>query len=378
MVVFGDAGSDTITGGSGNDQIFGDDGRVHYVKPAGAAGYDVVFGGDPDGSVLPAVSDAVFLTPDLLLTRDTTIGSGDTVQAGLGNDIVLGGRGVDTIHGDGNNDLILGDFGRVATRLVTGFVDATLLPLSQAVASHPFEWLSTDSTNTADAAGDTLYGDQGEDIILGQQGSDTIYGGTEDDDLTGGHNVAGGLDAGDLIDGGAGNDVILGDNGTILRTGSALSTLVRQLAGTTLADGVTAAPQLNPTGVETRQITLFDHPGAAGTFGDDYIAGGADDDVIFGELGDDTIQGDGSIDLPGTGNAAGSHERCRTGQPRRRLPHGESGRTRCRRHALLVNPSVDAPRPTATTTSRAAAATTSSSATSARTTSSAAARACSA
>ena len=96
VVVFGDAGSDTITGGSGNDQLFGDDGRVHYVKPAGAAGFDVVFGGDPDGSVLPAALDAVFLTPDLLLTRDTTIGAGDTIDAGLGNDIVLGGRGSDT------------------------------------------------------------------------------------------------------------------------------------------------------------------------------------------------------------------------------------------------------------------------------------------
>ena len=100
----------------------------------------------------------------------------------------------------------------MATRLAGGFVDATLLPLSMPVATHPFEWLSTDSTNTVDAAGDVLHGDQGEDIILGQQGDDTIYGGTEDDDLTGGHNVVGGLDAGDRIDGGAGNDVVAGDN----------------------------------------------------------------------------------------------------------------------------------------------------------------------
>ena len=215
VVVFGDAGSDTITGGTGNDQLFGDDGRVHYVKPVGAPGYDVVFGGDPDGSVLPATLDAVFLTPDLLLTRDTAIGAGDTIDAGPGNDIVLGGRGSDTVHGGTGNDLILGDFARVATRLAGGFVDATLLPLSQAVATHPFEWLSTDSTNTADAAGDALHGDAGEDVILGQQGADTITGGADDDDLTGGHNVVGGLDAGDVIDGGADHDVILGDNGTI-------------------------------------------------------------------------------------------------------------------------------------------------------------------
>jgi YD repeat-containing protein len=317
VVVFGDAGSDTITGGSGNDQLFGDDARVHYVKPAAAAGFDVVFGGDPDGSLLPAALDAVFLTPDLLLTRDTTIGAGDTIDAGLGNDIVLGGRGSDTVHGDGGNDLILGDFGRVATRIAGGFVDATSLPLSQEVDSHPFEWLSTDSTNTADAAGDVLHGDQGEDVVLGQQGGDTIYGGTEDDDLTGGHNVVGGLDAGDRIDGGAGDDVVLGDNGTILRTGSTESVRFQELLNGTIAGGVTGGSRPNPAGVEARQISVFDHPGAPGTSGDDYIAGGPDNDVIFGQIGNDTIQGDGDIDIvnapspcAGVGTGVGA---CRTG-----------------------------------------------------------------
>ena len=33
-----------------------------------------------------------------------------------------------------------------------------------------------------------------------------------------------------------------------------------------------------------------------GSFGNDYIAGGANNDLIFGQLGNDTIQGDGSID----------------------------------------------------------------------------------
>jgi len=35
----------------------------------------------------------------------------------------------------------------------------------------------------------------------------------------------------------------------------------------------------------------------AGSFGDDYIAGGPQSDLVFGELGNDTIQGDGSIDF---------------------------------------------------------------------------------
>src|SRR5258706_9676486 len=34
-----------------------------------------------------------------------------------------------------------------------------------------------------------------------------------------------------------------------------------------------------------------------GSFGNDYIAGGANNDVIFGQLGNDVVQGDGSIDF---------------------------------------------------------------------------------
>src|SRR6185503_13920959 len=33
-----------------------------------------------------------------------------------------------------------------------------------------------------------------------------------------------------------------------------------------------------------------------GSFGNDYIAGGAGNDLVFGELGSDVLQGDGSID----------------------------------------------------------------------------------
>ena len=35
----------------------------------------------------------------------------------------------------------------------------------------------------------------------------------------------------------------------------------------------------------------------AGSFGNDYIAGGAADDVLFGQLGNDIIQGDGGIEV---------------------------------------------------------------------------------
>ncbi len=188
-----------------------------------------------------------------------------------------------------------------------GDVNANLLPLS--TLTKPFTFTSIDTANT-DADGNSLGGDDiinagaGQDIAIAGQGNDTVYGEAGDDDIIGGHNVAGGHDGSDVLDGGTGNDVITGDNASILRRGDALNPRIRTLNGQVIYDSngtaqVNANPQLNPTGVEERTITLFDHSDtpAPNIFGNDNIAGGAQDDVIFGQLGDDTIQGDGAISI---------------------------------------------------------------------------------
>src|SRR5262249_13701245 len=151
-----------------------------------------------------------------------------------------------------------------------GAVNARALPLS---ASDPFTFTSIFTQNTDLGGNDTIFGEDGKDILLGQQGNDTIYGGNGDDDLIGGHNVAGGQDGDERLDGsvsrGAGalpatdgtdNDVILGDNGIVLRRGDALSPRFRLLANGLLYDLndnalVTGATQLDPAGVEVRDIT---------------------------------------------------------------------------------------------------------------------------
>jgi len=309
LLLIGDAGADTLTSGSAQDVLFGDDGRVYYLRPTGATGYDIVLGGAPVNSHLAnpstgavVAADASFLTAEVVRTASTLIGTGDTLNGGGANDLLFGGAGIDTIHGDGGNDLIFGDFAWVG-----GTVLAEALPLAQ---TQPFTFVSSETTDTH-AGGDTIYGDAGDDIVLGQQGGDTIYGGTGNDDLIGGHNVAGGLDTGDRIDGGLGNDVIAGDNAVITRRNDTRSPRVRILLGSVIYDGngnvtATSGNQSSPDGVLTRNITLLDHTQAiqdalAPLFGNDYIAGGGDNDVIFGQLGTDTIQGDGSIDYSAAG-----------------------------------------------------------------------------
>jgi Ca2+-binding RTX toxin-like protein len=321
LVLLGGAGADTLGGGAGDDLVFGDTGRVYLLSPSAAtAAYPIVLGGAPVASHLvdprtgsSVAGDAAFLTVDVLRTAETGVGAADTISGRAGNDILLGGKGGDTVHGDAGNDLVLGDFGWVGALSATTFVDTAQLPLS--LATHPFAFVSVD-TRDLNGGGDVLHGDAGRDIILGQQGTDTIAGGDGDDDLIGGHNVPGGLDAGDYITGGAGHDVIVGDNAEVLRTGSSLSSLVRVLVGDRLylldpatqtyytGSSVTGDPQLDPTGVEVRAITLLDHAVDTSTtlFGNDVVEAGAGDDRVFGQLGDDLLQGgDGADYVEGNG-----------------------------------------------------------------------------
>jgi Ca2+-binding RTX toxin-like protein len=317
LVLLGGAGADTLGGGAGDDLIFGDTGRVYLLPPtATTAAYPIVLGGAPVDSHLvnprtatSVPGDAAFLTVDVLRTAETGVGAADTISGRAGNDVLLGGRGGDTISGDGGNDLVFGDFGWVGARSSTSFVDTAQLPLSMPPASHPFLFVSVDITD-GNGGNDTVHGAAGHDILLGQQGADMIAGGDGDDDIFGGHNVAGGLDTGDFITGGAGHDVIVGDNAEVLRTGSTLSSLVRVLVGDRLylldpatqtyytGSSVTGDPQLDPTGVEVRAITLLDHAvdTPTGFFGDDVVDAEAGDDRVFGQLGDDLLQGGAGAD----------------------------------------------------------------------------------
>ncbi len=280
-IVLGGHDGDMIGAGDGNNVVIGDNGKLVYD--------DLV---NPDPSVL-----------DLITTTAADNGGADDITVGTGADIVLGGTAGDTIHAGAGNDLVFGDNAKVE-----GAIDAALLPLETLTPAFTFTAIDIDNVNAGD---DTIHGEADKDILIGQQGGDTIFGGTGEDDIIGGHNVSAGHDGHDNIAGGAGDDVITGDNAIIARLPLTISTSprIRVLAGTEIyttdagtgEDGVadiTTAQRLNPTGVAERAVTILDHSDSPNndTFGNDYIAGGADDDVIFGQLGDDTIQGDGSID----------------------------------------------------------------------------------
>ncbi|MGY3658239.1 hypothetical protein [Bradyrhizobium sp. USDA 376] len=312
------------------------------------AGNDVIdahnlFGNIPAGQ-LPTVGITAYGGKG----DDTIIGSqaGDHLAGGSGNDTIIGQRGVDHIYGDsgfnvdvitrvlnvaqtagntgttvldnvtdGGNDLIYGDApGSTATDAFGDYDDVIFGDLGD-IGQATSGWRDTTkpvsltpqriettllartivSQSRQYGGNDTIFGNGGEDILIGGMGNDSL-------------------------DGENGRDLLFGDNVALSRTthlGDFRNGRFETLSGTqiystglstdTLAAGLDYAnglPQADPRGHGSwgdYLITLFDHGNTtvlapAGSYGNDYIAGGAADDMIFGEMGNDVAQGDGSIE----------------------------------------------------------------------------------
>jgi Ca2+-binding RTX toxin-like protein len=190
------------------------------------------------------------------------------IHGDAGNDIIIGGAGIDTLYGDDGNDLIFGYRG--ADTLYGG------------------------------AGNDTLYGDDlgfngiaGDDLLYGQAGDDILYGGARTDRLEGGdgNDILYGGAGGDNLFGGADNDILYGDD-----SGIAGNDKLNGDAGNDQLFGGDGADELRGgTGDD-----LLD-----GGTGNDFLIGDAGADTLIGQGGDDSIDGAGDIDTAVfSGNAA--------------------------------------------------------------------------
>ena len=242
-------------------------------------------------------------------TRFETIapldGGFDALDAGPEHDFVFGGTGGDTIFGGSEHDVLLGDH---------GLYDVTF------PANQRFRSIFTYNEHAGGL--DTIHGDEGDDMILGQQGADYLYGDQGEDDITGGHNYLtesiSGHDAGDYIEGGSGSDVIIGDNGILERTVLTLDPWtwkrypdtqnteaiklddVKRIV--TRYDNQEALRFHDATLMHGNDTIYGDQPNtslnladghdiAFGQRGDDIMHGGGGDDELIGENGADTIHG---------------------------------------------------------------------------------------
>ena len=149
-VIRGDAGNDSIVGGSLGELI---DGGTDNDTIKSAGGDDTIDGGIGDDLILSGSGDDDVVGGDGADTIRTGADN-DTVLGGLGNDSLRGENGNDDLNGQGDNDTIKGGAG--------------------------------DDTITGDTGFDVLYGQKGNDILDGGGRSDVMNGGAGDDTMTGG------------------------------------------------------------------------------------------------------------------------------------------------------------------------------------------------
>jgi len=212
------------------------------------------------------------------------------IDAGPGNDLILGGIGDDNINGgSGVDTLTYSDTyyqsggpwrpGGVTVDLASGTTSGALgndvVSGIENVFGSPYS--------------DSLTGSAGPNLLQGgYAGDDTLSGGLGNDTLVPTNNAPGD----DQIDGGAGVDAVdysgslngvsldLGA-GTESGEGTDTLTAVENAIGTGYADTITGSAGAN---------TL------SGRGGNDTIAGGLGDDTVVGGLGDDSLSGGGGRD----------------------------------------------------------------------------------
>ncbi len=277
----GEAGDDSIVGGSGADSIDGGDGDDQLFGAAGAntlvggIGNDQLFGGADSDSILGGVGNDLAFGDS---GNDFFFGDAgeDSCDAGAGNDTVDGGDGDDLIFGQAGFDSITGGTGN--DNVNAGDDDDTVVGLGG------IDYIEGGNGNDSLIGGDDPDGfdaGAGNDFVDGGFGNDFMYGFAGNDTMLG-QDGADGIDAGDgadSVDAGAGNDFMYGLAGN--------DTLIGGDGNDGMDGGAGDDSMLGGLGNDL----LF------GNFGNDFQNGGAGNDSIDGNAGNDTLDGDANDDL---------------------------------------------------------------------------------
>jgi Ca2+-binding RTX toxin-like protein len=183
-------GTATLSGGAGNDNVYGGFGTEIY----GGSGNDYIIATEGAKATAGDGDDLVFI--DYLYGDDSVNATGGEAYGGLGNDTLNGLLRADTLHGGDGNDSLEGNDGN--DRLFGG---AGLDTLTGGAGA---DWLSGGADNDSLTASDDTYaGFTGEEIANGLVGlADTLVGGAGDDALWADR-------AGHMLYGGSGDDTLI-------------------------------------------------------------------------------------------------------------------------------------------------------------------------
>ncbi len=271
--------NDAITGGSGNDLIFGGGDNDDLV---GGLGDDLLVGGTGNDDLDNRLNAAL-----------------DDFEGAIGADTMVGGAGDDTYGVDDLLDVVV-----EATGEGTDTVETFLAELSIAAMAN----VENLAFLGADASQFVGTGNAGNNAIIGGDLADTLSG------LAGNDTLNGGLGADTMI-GGEGNDTyVVDDVGDVINESTGLPAdvdTVQASVSFTLATGLenltlTGADAINGTGNAGINV-LTGNDAANQLFGggdNDTLTGNDGNDVLDGGTGNDTISGgdDNDTIIGGAGN----------------------------------------------------------------------------
>lgn len=322
----GGGGNDTIEGGFSTDEVSGDGGNDVFVINNGEFSDNIVGGSGSDTLDLSGRNDLA-LNIDLLAGTYTNHGPGNTissVETIIGtqlDDTISSTFGVQTLDGQGGNDLFINGDGQFIDDIDGGTGIDTLDLSAVAGASEAVTidlvagtWSGLNLGRTI-ANIEVILGTQENDSILGSTGNDSIVGNAGNDTLSGntGQDTIEGLGGNDVINMGGGVDVALGGGGNDTINGDAAGDDLQGGAGADVLDGGSGADSIDGgSGGDTidggTSNDTIDGGNAAdlinGGAGNDLINGEGFTDTINGGDNNDTISGGGSSDiLNGDGGA---------------------------------------------------------------------------
>ena len=258
----------------------------NYYVNAGQ-GDDMVMGGSGN-DFLVGGAGADMLTGNM--GNDSFIGGGgnDSVMGGAGNDVLDGGLDADILNGGAGNDLYyvdnVGD--NVVNEEVTGGLDSIFSSVNYSLDGRFVENLTLTGTNAITATGNML-----NNVLTGNSGNNTLSGGSGNDTLDGGVGA-------DVLDGGTGDDTYhvdnIGDNViNELQTGGGIDTIISSVNYS-----------LSGRYVENLTLTGTSNVTATGNSLNNVLTGNSGNNTLSGSTGNDTLDGGLGADVldGGTGN----------------------------------------------------------------------------
>jgi len=319
-VVFGGFGNDAATSGAGDDIIFGDNGRLSYLNgilnriettdtSEATGGVDTLEAGDGDNIVLGGpygddidsgigqgilIGDNGFVQFNAagdqrvqVVSELSTLGGADDINARGGNNLAFGGVGDDRIETGDGDDVLFGDNG--VTDYINGLVD---------------HYYTTDTS--MDTSGhDTLISGAGNDVVIGGLGDEVIYAGEGNDKVAGDlaevryntddsdpttldrifskNSEIGGQDE---IHGDDGNDVIIGGAAADRLYGGAGDDFVSGDGGLAIFTNGRLSS------AETTELFIGGDDELSGGEGNDILFGGFGSDLFYGSLAEDALAGE--------------------------------------------------------------------------------------